>query len=72
VLVIIHNFPEDPLSDLNSILVPGMLVRHPEFPDWGTGQVQSNIGGKITINFPNEGKLVLDSAQVPLEPIFDP
>ena len=43
-----------------------MLVRHPEQLDWGVGQVQSNIGGKVTVNFPNTGKCVLDSRRVSL------
>ena len=59
------------VSELNSILAPGMRVEHPDHPEWGIGQVQSNIGGKITVNFPNEGKLVLDGARVSLIPIFD-
>jgi len=52
---------------VNSLLEPGMLVRNPRRPDWGVGQVQSNIGGKVTVNFQNEGKVVIDSDQVPLE-----
>ena len=48
-----------------------MLVRHPNQPDWGTGQVQSNIGGKITVNFREEGKVVIDGARVQLLPVFD-
>ncbi|MEQ8366507.1 MAG: DUF3553 domain-containing protein [Roseicyclus sp.] len=51
---------------MSAILEPGMLVRQPERPDWGLGQVQSNIGGKITVNFENEGKIVLDARHVPL------
>jgi len=43
-----------------------MLVRHPDAPDWGVGQVQSNIGGKITVNFREEGKIVIDGARVML------
>ncbi len=50
--------------DLNSILEPGMLVRHPNQPDWGTGQVQSNIGGRITVNFPDAGKVVIDGSRI--------
>ncbi|MBO6603572.1 MULTISPECIES: DUF3553 domain-containing protein [Paracoccaceae] len=53
-------------DDLNAILEPGMLVRHPDRPDWGLGQVQSNIGGKITVNFEHEGKVVIDGAHVGL------
>ena len=54
------------MSDLNAILAPGMLVAHPDHPDWGTGQVQSVIGGRITVNFPEAGKVVLDGTRVPL------
>ena len=39
------------MDDLNALLTPGMLVMHPQHPEWGTGQVQSNIGGKVTVNF---------------------
>jgi len=54
------------MTDINAILSPGMLVRHPHQPDWGTGQVQSNIDGKITVNFREEGKVVIDATQVKL------
>jgi hypothetical protein len=43
-----------------------MLVRHPDRPDWGVGQVQSNIGGRITVSFPEAGKVVIDAAHVSL------
>lgn len=59
------------MSDLNAILAPGWLVQHPDHSEWGTGQVQSNINGKVTVNFPNQGKLVLDSSIVPLIPVFE-
>lgn len=54
------------VSDLNAILSPGMLVAHPDKPDWGTGQVQSVVGQRITVNFPEAGKVVIDGKQVPL------
>ncbi|MDT8327053.1 MAG: DUF3553 domain-containing protein [Roseovarius sp.] len=60
------------MSDMNSILTPGMLVRHPERPDWGTGQVQSNVAGRITVNFREVGKVVIDGARIELVPVFDP
>lgn len=60
------------MNDLNSILAPGMFVRHPDHPQWGIGQVQSNAGGKITVNFPDQGKLVIDGARVSLIPVFEP
>lgn len=60
------------MDDLNSLLEPGMRVRHPGQPDWGTGQVQSNIGGKITVNFPDAGKVVIDGTRIALLPVFEP
>ncbi|MEM7489613.1 MAG: DUF3553 domain-containing protein [Pseudomonadota bacterium] len=57
-------------SDLNAMLEPGMLVRHPTEPDWGRGQVQSNIGGRITVNFEHMGKQVIDGSRIVLVPIF--
>ena len=52
---------------MNEVLEPGMLVRHPAAPDWGIGQVQSRIGDRITVNFANAGKQVLDGRHVRLE-----
>lgn len=60
------------MNDLNAILAPGMFVRHPDHPEWGVGQVQSNACGKITVNFPDQGKLVIDGARVSLIPVFEP
>lgn len=40
--------------------VPGALVRHPDQPDWGTGQVQSVIGHRITVNFEHAGKRLIN------------
>ncbi len=48
-------------------IVPGALVRHPGEPDWGIGQVQSMIGGRITVNFENAGKRLINAALVDLE-----
>ncbi|MGR3453016.1 DUF3553 domain-containing protein [Pseudooceanicola sp.] len=58
------------MEDLNALLEPGMRVTHPDRPEWGTGQVQSNIGGKITVNFPETGKIVIDSSRIALLPVF--
>lgn len=59
------------MSEINAMLEPGMLVRHPAQPDWGLGQVQSNIGGRITVNFEHQGKVVIDGRRVELMPVFD-
>ena len=58
------------MTEVNAMLEPGMLVRNPARPDWGVGQVQSNIGGKITVNFREEGKVVIDGRAVSLEIVF--
>ena len=55
------------MSDLNEFLEPGMFVRHPQQPDWGLGQVQSRVNGKVTVNFTEQGKVVIDGSQVLLE-----
>lgn len=39
---------------------PGMLVRAPDNPDWGLGQVQTVIGARVTVNFAEAGRVVLD------------
>jgi hypothetical protein len=59
------------MDDFNAILTPGMLVRHPDMPDWGVGQVQSNIAGKVTVNFRDAGKVVIDSSRIALTPVFE-
>lgn len=48
------------------MLEPGMLVRHPQAPEWGVGQVQSRIGRRVTVNFPEAGKQVVDGDRVEL------
>ena len=56
---------------MNAVLEPGMMVRHPLQEDWGLGQVQSNVGGRITVNFEHAGKVVIDGRRIELLPIFD-
>lgn len=55
------------MLELNSFLVPGNLVMNPRQPQWGEGQVQSVIENRITINFENAGKLIIDGGEVELE-----
>ncbi len=47
-------------------LVPGDFVRHPNQPDWGIGQVQSVVGDRVTVNFENAGKRLINVAVAPL------
>lgn len=56
---------------MDNLLEPGMFVRHPAEPDWGLGQVQSNIGGRATVNFEHRGKVVIDLRQVTLQVVYD-
>ena len=58
------------MRHLNDMLEPGMLVTHPLRPDWGLGQVQSNVGGRVTVNFEHQGKVVLMSDAVALTPVY--
>ena len=53
---------------MTRFLVPGDLVRHPTRPDWGLGQVQSVIGERITVNFENAGKVLINGAVIALIP----
>lgn len=62
---------EPNLIGMNDMLQPGMFVRHPDRPDWGVGQVQSNIAGRVTVNFEHQGKVVIDGARVALDPEWD-
>ncbi|MBV9784822.1 MAG: DUF3553 domain-containing protein [Acidisphaera sp.] len=48
---------------------PGQFVRHPGRPDWGDGQVQSAIGDRITVNFENAGKVLINARVVALDRI---
>lgn len=59
------------MTELNSLLEPGMLVTHPQQPDWGVGQVQSNIGGRITVNFREVGKMVIDGNRIALVMVIE-
>ena len=46
---------------------PGDYVINPNNKDWGIGQVQSIIDYKITVNFENCGKKVINAKEVILE-----
>ena len=50
---------------------PGDRVINPVNREWGVGQVQSIINGKVTVNFENVGKKVIKSNNIMLEKISD-
>ena len=43
---------------------PGDYVKNPANSEWGIGQVQSIIGNKVTVNFENFGKRVINIENV--------
>ena len=46
---------------------PGDKVINPLNEDWGIGQVQSIINNKITVNFQNVGKKVINAENIILK-----
>ena len=50
---------------------PGEKVIHPNNKDWGIGQVQSIINGKVTVNFENAGKKVINAKHIQLEKVYE-
>jgi hypothetical protein len=50
---------------------PGDKVINPANEEWGIGQVQSIIKEKITINFQNVGKKVININNIKLKKLYD-
>ena len=48
---------------------PGDYVTNPKNKDWGIGQIQSIIKDKVTVNFENVGKKVINSKKIILEKV---
>ena len=48
------------------LIKPGDFVRHPTEPDWGVGQIQSIIGDRVTVNFENAGKQLINAKIIDL------
>ena len=46
---------------------PGDKVVNPMNKEWGIGQVQSIIKDKVTVNFENVGKKVINSSNIMLK-----
>ena len=47
-------------------LEPGNFVLNPSQKSWGIGQVQSIIKEKVTVNFENAGKKVINTKNIEL------
>ena len=50
---------------------PGDKVFNPNEKSWGIGQVQSIIKSKVTVNFKNVGKKVINAENIELKKIND-
>ena len=50
-------------------LTPGNYVVNKNNNEWGIGQIQSSIDNKITVNFENVGKKVININEINLEVI---
>ena len=50
-------------------LEPGDFVINPLNKTWGIGQIQSIINNKVTVNFENTGKQVININEIKLERI---
>ena len=48
---------------------PGDYVINKKNSDWGIGQIQSVVKNKVTVNFENVGKKVINTSFVELEKI---
>ena len=47
----------------------GDYVINPSNKDWGIGQIQSIVKNKVTVNFENKGKQVINIVEVTLNRI---
>ena len=50
---------------------PGDKVFNPANKDWGIGQVQSIIKDKVTVNFENAGKKVINAKNIELKKLVN-
>ncbi len=48
---------------------PGDFVINPKNKNWGIGQIQSIIKDKVTVNFENAGKKVINSNNIILKKV---
>jgi FKBP-type peptidyl-prolyl cis-trans isomerase 2 len=55
-------------ESLGSMLEPGQYVVLDGARDWGLGQIQSVAGNRVTVNFENAGKRVINIQNADLRP----
>ena len=54
---------------MNIDFEPGDYVVNPKNKNWGIGQIQSIIKGKVTVNFENKGKQVINASKISLKKV---
>jgi len=67
---LLTRLPQEKVVNLD--FTPGMLVRNPDHPEWGLGQVQSAIGNRVTVNFEHSGKVTMNLAAARLDVADEP
>jgi hypothetical protein len=50
---------------------PGDKVFNPYNKEWGIGQIQSIIKEKVTVNFQNVGKKVINANNIELKKVYE-
>ncbi len=55
------------MTEGTMFIVPGMFVRHPTEHRLGLGRVQTVVGSKITVNFENAGKIIINADAIDLQ-----
>ena len=50
---------------------PGDIVFNPANKEWGIVQVQSIIKDKVTVNFQNAGKKVINAENIELKKVYE-
>jgi hypothetical protein len=54
---------------MNIDFEPGDYVVNPKNKNWGIGQIQSIIKEKVTVNFENKGKQVINASKISLKKV---
>ncbi len=49
------------------MIYPGTYVINKKNTEWGIGQVQTVVKNKVTVNFENAGKLVINTEVIKLD-----
>ena len=54
---------------MNFDFEPGDYIVNPKNKNWGIGQIQSIIKEKVTVNFENKGKQVINASKITLKKV---